>query len=282
MEHVAESQHWYERDGSPAYTTIGKNGKERPVTLRDARVLDLVPSVTGVIKMMDAPGLTIWKIRQAVMSALTHPTLTHTDEDVKTILADARQEGMKAAERGTAIHAACQGYFEGETVTDYLEHAVGAQKALDAHFGPQQWNCEQAFAHPMGFGGKCDLNAKDGNQLLVVDFKSKEFGPDDKLDTWDEHHCQLAAYSTGIYDEMDRAAICYVSATHPGLSRVIELTAVDLHRGWTMFSACLALWKAKNRFDASWMRPSGFWTAGRSEMDQNRHEDYAQRIKDVR
>jgi len=50
--------HWYRRsDGSPQYTIVGKNGKERDTTLRDAREHNLVPSVTTIMRIAAAPGL---------------------------------------------------------------------------------------------------------------------------------------------------------------------------------------------------------------------------------
>ncbi len=42
-EKAQENGHWYTKDGTPAYTTIGKTG-ERATTLRDARKLGLLPS----------------------------------------------------------------------------------------------------------------------------------------------------------------------------------------------------------------------------------------------
>jgi hypothetical protein len=249
MGHIAESQHWYARTGDPAYTVLAKNGEPRNVTLRDAKKSGLVPSVTGIIRMMDAPGLVQWKLRQAVLSALTHPGLTSADSDIEKILYDARQEGIKAAERGTRIHACVQGHFEGQPPDEeFYPHAKGAETALTEAFGKRQWICEKSFAHPMGFGGKVDIHTPE----IVVDFKSKEFGHDDKLGLWDEQCMQLAAYSHGLFGELDRAAICYVSATNPGLAKVIECTSEDLARGWEMFRACLALWKAKNRHDGGW------------------------------
>jgi len=253
MAHIAESTHWYGRDGAPQYTVLAKNGEPRNATLRDAKKLALVPSVTTVIRIMDAPGLTQWKLRQAVLSALTHPGLQGTDEDVAKILFDARQEGIKAAERGTAIHAAVQGAFEGQPPhPDYQPHAEGAKEALRASYGDREWVCEQSFAHVAGFGGKVDIHTPE----IVVDFKSKEFSEADadKLGLWDEQCMQLAAYSHGLFGELDRGAICYVSATVPGLCKVIEATSEDLDRGWAMFQACLQLWKAKSRHDAAFRR----------------------------
>ena len=57
---ASESNHWYTRDGVPRYTVIGKNGKERNTTLRDARTENLVPSVTTVLNVMAKPALIPW------------------------------------------------------------------------------------------------------------------------------------------------------------------------------------------------------------------------------
>ena len=50
-EKLSESGHWYDHTGESKYTIVGKNGKERPTTLRDARKHCYVPSVTGKQKM---------------------------------------------------------------------------------------------------------------------------------------------------------------------------------------------------------------------------------------
>jgi hypothetical protein len=49
-EFATSGGHWYGLDGTPRYTITGKNGKERNTTLRDARVMNLVPSVTTIIR----------------------------------------------------------------------------------------------------------------------------------------------------------------------------------------------------------------------------------------
>jgi hypothetical protein len=71
MTHIAESLHWYDRHGRPCYEVMSKPGVMRPTTLRDARKLNLVPSVTNIIRCAAAPGLEIWKQQQVMMAALT-------------------------------------------------------------------------------------------------------------------------------------------------------------------------------------------------------------------
>ena len=66
----SESGHWYSQDGEPMYTIIGANGKERNTTLRDAKSLGLVPSVTTIIGTIAKPALENWKIDQALKSAI--------------------------------------------------------------------------------------------------------------------------------------------------------------------------------------------------------------------
>ena len=68
---ASESNHWYTRDGIPQYTIVGKNGNERNTTLRDARTMDLVPSVTTVLGVAAKPALVAWMQTQVLMAALT-------------------------------------------------------------------------------------------------------------------------------------------------------------------------------------------------------------------
>lgn len=247
MTHASEgATHWYDRSGAPRYTLIGKNGKERNATLRDARELGLVPSVTSIIRCAAAPGLEIWKQNQVLMAALTLPRNPDESEQswLDRVIRDSKEQGRKAAERGTAIHAAVQGHYEGEAPTEeYWPHVKGASEAIgDWIVSP--WTPEKSFSHPLGYGGKVDLSSAQA----VVDFKTKEFTTDDKLKTWDEHHMQLAAYREGLLTPNARCAIVYVSASVPGLARLIEIPEEELEKGWEMFQGLLSYWQAKSGY----------------------------------
>jgi len=252
--HASESQHWYTRTGAPAYEIKGANGNMRPATLRDARKLGLVPSVTTIIGSCAKPGLERWKLDQMLHSALTLPRLDGEAEAqwIDRVWTDSKETARKAAERGTTIHAGLQDYVSGGTVEPWLApHVEGVTKAFADSWPSARWDVwipEQSFAHELGFGGKVDIN---GNHQ-VVDFKTKEFGPDSDLKTWDEHAMQLAAYRVGLGMLNARCAICYVSVTNPGLARLIEIPEKELQKGWAMFRGLLDYWKAKNAFDPSW------------------------------
>lgn len=244
--HIAESMHWYAPDGSPAYEVKGANGRIRPATLRDARKMNLVPSVTSVIKCAAAPALERWKQTQVLHAALTLPAIEGESEDayLARIWKDSREQGKKAAERGTAIHAAIQGHYEGKPpAEEYWPHVQGTRDAV-SEWASVKWDAERSFTHRYGFGGKCDLSGES----FLLDFKTKEFNADADLKTWDEHAMQLAAYRVGLGMPEARCAIVYVSVTVPGLVRVMELSQADLAQGWDMFQGLLQYWQAKNQY----------------------------------
>jgi hypothetical protein len=256
MAHIAESQHWYKRDGTPAYTVKSRDGTDRPATLRDARKLGLVPSVTEIIKSCHKPGLERWKLDQMLHSALTLPRGSEEPEEawISRVWTDSQETARKAAERGTAIHAAIQGSYEGKHPGfEYLQHTLAADNELTSWLQKPsglEVAAESSFAHPLGFGGKVDLEGSP--PPFIVDFKTKEFGHDAELRTWDEHAMQLSAYRVGRNMPTAKCAIVYVSVSYPGLARLIEIPEKDLQRGWAMFQGLLSYWKAKSSFDPSW------------------------------
>ena len=121
-ERPQESTHWYAKDGSPAYTVMAKNGEQRSTTLRDAKKMGLLPSVTTIMKAAASPGLEAWKINQMMLAALTLPRGEGEGEEsfIKRIQADSKEHARKAAERGTQVHTAIEQFFDGHINADDL------------------------------------------------------------------------------------------------------------------------------------------------------------------
>lgn len=242
---ASDSGHYYYPDGRPCYTVIGKNGKERATTLRDARTLGLVPSVTTIIRCAAAPGLEQWKIRQALMSALTLPRVGGETEDeyLKRVQQDWQEEGRAAADKGMQIHAAIESYFRGEPFDlRWAAWVEEAAKEIHRVCGDQQWAAEKSYASG-GYGGKIDLCAGSGLDSWVVDYKSKDGDLEDVV-LYDEHDMQLAAYREMRTGEQGRAGILFVSRTIPRV-KFMECPSDDLARGWGMFKALIDFWYAK-------------------------------------
>jgi len=175
MAHASEWGHWYDlATGEPRYTIIGANGKERAVNLRDARKHHYAPGVTSIIAMANKPQLNRWRELQVLMATRTLPPIFGESEFAyhERIMKDSQEQAKKAAERGTAIHAAIQGGYEWRPIpNEYVPYWIGTEKAVSDWMMFPQWQAERSFAHPLGYGGKCDLSAPEA----VCDFKTKEF-----------------------------------------------------------------------------------------------------------
>ncbi len=239
---MAESTHWYRKDGTPAYTVIGANGQERGTTLRDARKEGLLPSVTSIIRLAAAPALEKWKREQLLLAGLTLPRISGEVESewLRRVEQDSQEQGKKAAERGVAIHAAIEQHFRGQVPDhDYFPWVQKAKEALrDCLPEGDKWRAEHCFASPLGYGGRCDLHSPE----WVIDVKSKD-GP--RADVYDEHLMQLGACRYGVKLPNARCGILFVDRLTPG-AKLVEVDPADAERGLEMFQALLTFYRAKS------------------------------------
>jgi hypothetical protein len=246
----SESNHWYAKDGAPMYTVTAKNGEQRSTTLRDAKKMGLLPSVTTIMKAAASPGLEAWKLNQMMLAALTLPRAEGEGEEsfIKRIQADSKEHARKAAERGTQIHTAIEQFFDGQINANDLPYLEPVYKSVNDTFGNLMWAVEKSFATDSGFAGKVDIHSRDG-EGVVADFKTKEFTSDtlEKVAGFDENVMQLAAYRHGLKLPNARCANIFVSVTEPGLVVVKEWTQEELARGWAMFDALKTFYYAKTQ-----------------------------------
>lgn len=224
-----------------------KDGTPRNTTLRDARERNLVPSVTTILNIAAKPGLNVWLQEQAILAALTLPRGEEEAESawLKRVVQDSKAQARDAADLGTEIHAAIQGFYEGQKASAFPIHVQTCTKAIESHYGARNWIAERAFAHEMGFGGKVDMHT-DG---IVIDIKTKDFDDPAKVTGYDEHLMQLAAYRVGLGMPEARCANVFVSRTNADLAVVKEWAEEDLARGWLMFTALLSFWQYKNQYE---------------------------------
>jgi hypothetical protein len=244
---ATEAGHWYAVDGSPAYEIVGKNGNLRPTTLRDARKLNLVPSVSMIMKEAAAPALVNYFKNQVAMAAWENPREAEETAQayMSRILACSKEHSETARDKGTAIHgciekALCGGGYD----RTFNDHTHASLEALTSWCGSEGIRAEKSFYHPLGFGGKCDVH-KPG---FVADFKTKEFDADNLPAVYDNHAQQLAAYREGFNMPNARCAIIYVSTKIPGLTHLVEIDQEELDRGWEMFCTLLRYWQLKQNY----------------------------------
>jgi hypothetical protein len=218
--------------------------------------MDLVPSVTTILKVSAKPGLEAWKQEQMLLAALTLPRHQNESEQdfIARIVFDSKETGKQAAEKGTRIHESIEAWFGGNKDVEHKDIALSFEETIFTHFGThpfQPWLTERSFFSQLGFGGKVDLYCEPDEHAplgIVLDAKSKDFGPDDKVDAYDEHLMQLAAYRHGLGVPHARCANVFVSRTHPGLVKTVEWPEEELVKGWEMFQCLLRFWKLKNNF----------------------------------
>ena len=246
--YVAESGHWYDQDGNPAYTIIGANGSERNTTLRDARKLKLVPSVTTILGVAAKPALENWKVDQAILAATTleqHNSET-LEEFRSRIKWQSKQEGKKAAERGTEIHAQIEKGFKGKSKNDAY---CAVRDYLELMFPGETWFAEESFTSNLGYGGKMDLRSAAG---VFVDFKTKdgltENSDGSKL-VYDEHGMQLSAYAAGAnFINPERMSV-FIDRKDPTIVCGYVWPQESHERHLEMFKQLLSYWKLVKKYN---------------------------------
>jgi hypothetical protein len=245
--------HWYAQNGVPMYEVkcTTKEGM-RPTTITDARKLNLVPSVTTIIASSAKPALDRWKQTELLKATMELPrSKCSSDEEwIARVLKTSQEKGKNAANLGTQIHDQLERFFLHENhleLREYVDPALEALHEADL-LGPDNWP-ENSFGHPLGFGGKVDLNGIDqlGNRF-ILDFKTKDTDDESKMVGYDDHCMQLAAYRVGLNLPNAKCYNLFISTKKPGLVKLIEWSEADLQRGWDMFYCLLRFWQLQNRF----------------------------------
>jgi hypothetical protein len=273
----SENAHWYRRDGEPLHSVPSAKGSSqtatmRPTTLRDARKLGLLPSVTNVLGVINKPELVEWKMTQAVLAALTLPRPEGEELGVfaKRVVEDAQSQVKGAAEFGSAFHAGA------EQVAKSLEvDPAGPYAAwLNRHRDWFQANCvrvvwtERVLVNvELGYAGTADLLVEhQAHGLTLVDYKTQSMraeaggargGPKARVySSWCQ---QLAAYrraiqpSLGSYGGTGRQPITcmsvIVNSAEPSAPVEHLWSEEELRAGLASFEAALVIWRNEKGYD---------------------------------
>ncbi len=260
---ASEQSHWYRRADGVAVYEVPMTSKEgmRRTNLKDARKLDLVPSVTSILKAMAAPGLEIWKTQQLLQAALTLPKKQGESLDAyaERIVEDSKAQGIEAASRGKQLHAAIEQSIQGEEYNPrWTDHVIKVRETLMQHGIYLVGQAEHSFStqiNGLWYGGKIDYCQR--TEPIVLDVKSKDEIKPKKQLVYEEHAMQVAAYGYGLFGritskqewdwEAFRGLNVFVGVNDCEV-RVIEHTPEDLVHGFELFRSVLDFWTRKNRF----------------------------------
>lgn len=249
----SESAHYYTPDGKPMHTVIAKGtGLPRQTTLADARKLGLLPSVSGILRVLDKPALNTWKVEQALLAAMTTPMRNDETVDlfVKRVLSvDAEQEGQKARDFGTLIHSQLEKALKGGPVQADLEQFCRPVLDLVATLGEP--HAAERIVVGQGYAGTLDVIIGAGKSRTILDFKTSKAS---KLPTksYIEHRLALSAYAMAIMPLLGQGtplstANIYISSTTPGM---ISLCRNDdwIETFKQGFKPILAYWRWANSY----------------------------------
>jgi len=250
------ASHWYLSNGTPFHQIAKKDGSgNRAVNLADARKVMAFPSVTNVLGIIAKPGLDAWKIEQGIVSALTLPRSSNESLDAfaKRVVADMGEQVEKAADFGTAIHAACELYAREKIAPTDAKLALFLadwQRWFDCNV--ERVECiESVFVSlEHGYAGRVDMIAKlAGIGWAVIDFKTQKIKRSAKgepkpsfYETWP---MQLAAYQQVATRALARPIDALVSVVIDSAEAgPVHLKTYENPEGhFAAFKAAMELWR---------------------------------------
>jgi len=195
-----DSAHWYETSGRARHEVERADKKGmRATTLKDARKLNLLPSVTNILKLLHKEALVNWQIEQAVLAVITTPRQPGEQDDafahrVLQVEQVQHQERNIARDKGVEIHDGLEYLLAGmqadEKLYPWIAPAAEAIKAFGA--------VTDSELNLVGYGyaGRTDLIQDAESHWCMTDYKGSKKLPDpNKGGAWMEHRLQLAAYA---------------------------------------------------------------------------------------
>lgn len=209
--------HWYNRNGDACHTIVGKNGKQRSTTLRDAKKEGWYPSVTTIMKVLAAPELDRWKQQQVILASLTlsRNADESDDEYCSRIMTDAFKQVDDAADLGTQIHAALENHFQGKEYAPEMDVYIEPVKKWAEHNRIKFINHELRLVNQeVGYAGTTDALIEKDGVLHILDYKSRKTKPDIEVKPWSKEPMQISAYANIVGAK--RGCNLYISTTEPG------------------------------------------------------------------
>lgn len=258
--HRESPSHWYLPDGTPYHDVPRADGNGlRSVTLRDARKVNALPSVTNILGVLAKPGLDAWKQEQAILAALTLPKQDDEPLDAfaKRVVTDMGEQVTQAADLGSAVHAAIEVYLQtGEPPEndDIRRLFEPARLWIDDHIERVALVETVAVHGELGFAGRIDLVAKlkPAGCWAVIDFKTQKMKPSKKgiyqasfYETWP---LQLIAYFEALNAmgecsrKLEDIASVVINSVEPTPVQVKVWPREEHAAYWQAFQAARELW----------------------------------------
>ncbi len=260
-----DKAHWYQRDGVPLHSVLSAKGSlqtatMRPTTLRDARKLGLLPSVTNILGVIAKPELTAWLQEQAVMAALTLPRNPGESEDAfaRRVVEDSLTTRDGAADFGTAFHHGAERVAQTLEVDPQHPAAAWLQHYrvwYQANCVRAHWTEKVLVNRTIGYAGTADLFIEHVvHGPALVDLKTQKISTarGDARPTSPKPYkswCyQLAAYRQAL----GRPVKCMnliVNSVEPAPPIEHVWSDAEMEQGADAFAAAHKLWTIEKGYD---------------------------------
>lgn len=247
-----QGSHWYNRDGTPAYTVLNADGtKQVNTTIVHARKLGLLPSVTTVLKILSKESITTWKQEQMLKATINTPRLENEEENLwfRRIIEEADRPAKTAREFGDAIHKYCEMRLCGHNHLTAMEIPVPTAQAIDRFIEQHIREAIPEFTvlnTELGFAGRTDVKCKFDGELSIIDWKNQNT-KDIKPKYYDEWVYQGGAYTLGTGVKNFISVI--ISRDEQGKIEYYKWTDEELKRGQEIFKSILKTFRLINKLE---------------------------------
>lgn len=249
--------HWYTREGQPLHKVKKASGDgERSTTLRDARKLLLLPSVTTIFNIMSKSSLERWKTSK-VIEACKELKQDEQESDYnfeKRVIERSNREVQEASELGSKIHEALEFALDGADYDKQYECYVKPVLEYIATLGLRAMEQEVVTAsNEHGYAGRVDLFGFTGlnDQPVVIDFKTRKTTEGKPCVPYEFQPMQISAYANSLFGTLDGVvgANIFISTTEIGRMEVVTYDSKKLKENFKAFKAMLNLWRFLYDYD---------------------------------
>ncbi len=241
MLRIPQKAHWYTRAGQPMHEVPKKDGGFKPTTIREARTMDLLPSATNILGIINKYGLNDWKNKHFALAGVRYGQRFPHEEEMALAQRSIDETGEETFDEsvfGTRLHAAIAGHGPVDSdLQPYIEGFLHWNNIQGLH----TLATEESFATDT-YGGTLDWRgtiARWPAGEWVLDWTTQRTQPNKKPNFFAEKGAQLASYA--MAKGVDHIATVVISYTEIGR---IESKVWPLAEMYTAFQAAKELWRS--------------------------------------
>lgn len=239
--------HWYTQEAKPYLEPLFSTEK--------VKELNLLPSVTTILKICHSENLSKWKQEQRDLAwfNLDRVEEEEFEEATKRVNFIATRISRESTGKGSFVHAIAEKYWK-EIMTGDVNPAIDKfneyEKKVsnvihDIHFQmfPKfKPTMVETIVKTKDYAGQVDLGGMLANQKVIIDFKTQTVKKGRKLTAYPNYWAQVAAYSKAVTPSGSAFIILIDPVT---LKWKVEFKeSKELEEYYKLFEACLTLFKS--------------------------------------